>query len=75
MVDYNDAVVMMIYTSHGFTFSAKPLLTHQQLETHGSVLSNAAIDALVPKHQAISNHNADWIFIVLDQFRVEILWV
>ena len=75
MVDYNDAVVMMIYISHGFTFSAKPSLTHKQLETHGGVLSNVAIEALVPKHQAISIHNTDWIFIVLDQFHTEILWV
>ena len=38
-------------------------LTHKQLETHGCELSTAATDALVLKHQAISIHSAEWIFI------------
>ena len=35
------------------------VLTHEQLEMHGSVLSTVATDALVLKHQTISIHNAD----------------
>ena len=34
-------------------------LTHEQLETHGCVLSTVSTDALVLKHQAISIHSAD----------------
>ena len=41
-------------------------LTPKQLEIHGCVISIVATDALVLKHQAISNHSADKIFIVLD---------
>ena len=48
-------------------------LTHTQLEMHGCILSIVATDALVHKHQVISINSADWIFIVLDQFRMEIL--
>ena len=33
-------------------------LTHKQLETYGCVLSTAATDALVLKHQATSIHSA-----------------
>ena len=39
--------------------SGLSLLTHKHLETHGSVLSTVATDALVLKHQAISIHIAD----------------
>ena len=46
-------------------------LAHKQLE-NGCVLNTAATDALVLKHQAISIHSADWIFIGLDQFHTEI---
>ena len=49
------------------------LLTPKHRETHGCVVSTVATDALVLKHQAISIHNADWTFIVLDQFYIEIL--
>ena len=35
------------------------ILTHKQLEMHGCICSNVAVDALVLKHQAISTHNAD----------------
>ena len=34
-------------------------LTHKQLETHGNMLSMAATDALMLKHQAISIHSVD----------------
>ena len=44
---------------------------HQEM--HGCVVSIVATDALVLKHQAISIHNADHIFIVLDQFHIKIL--
>ena len=47
------------------------LLTHKQLETHVCVLSTMATDALVLKHRAISIHNPDGIFIVLDQFHAK----
>ena len=35
---------------------------------NGCILSTVATDALVLKHQAISIHSADEIFIVLDPF-------
>ena len=38
-----------------------------------TVLSTVANGALVLKHQGISNHSADWIFIVLNQFHTEML--
>ena len=37
------------------------------------ILITVAFDALVLKHQATSSHNADQIFIVLDQFHKIIL--
>ena len=40
---------------------------------HGCVVGNVAVDALVLKHQAISIHNPDYTFIVLDQFHMKIL--
>ena len=40
---------------------------------HGCVLSTLATDALVLKPQAISTHNADTTFLVLDQFHDKIL--
>ena len=43
-------------------------LTHEELERHPCVFSTVATDALVLKHQAISIHCADYIFIVLNQF-------
>ena len=48
-------------------------LNPKQLEIHGCVLSAVATDALVLKHQAISIHSVDSIFIVLGQFYTEIL--
>ena len=47
------------------------LLTHKQLEINVCVLSTVATDALVLKHQAISTHDAEYIFIVLDQFHAK----
>ena len=46
-------------------------LTHEQLEIHGSLLCTVVSDALVLKHQAISIHSDDEIFIVLDQLHTE----
>ena len=48
-------------------------LTFKHRETHGCVVSTVDTDALVLKHQAISIHNADLTFIVLDQFHMKIL--
>ena len=39
--------------------SDKICLTPKHRETHGSIVSTVATDALVLKHQAISIHNAD----------------
>ena len=47
-------------------------LTHKQLVAHWYVPSSVATDALVLKHQAIDIHNADYKFIVLDQFHTQI---
>ena len=46
-------------------------LTHKQLEMHGCVLSTVPTDAIVQRHQIISIHNADWIFIVFGQFHTD----
>ena len=40
---------------------------------HGCALSIVATDALVLKHQVISTHSTDYIFIVLIQFHSKIL--
>ena len=42
-------------------------------ETHRCLINIVAPDALVLKHQAISIHNADLIFIVLDLWHAKIL--
>ena len=46
-------------------------LTLKHRETHGCIVSTAATDALVLKHQVISILNADKTFIVLDQFHIK----
>ena len=56
-------------------FLRQSLLTLNQRETHGCVVSTVATDALLLKHQAISIHNADLTFIVLDQFHIKILHI
>ena len=38
------------------------------METHWCLLNTVATDALVLKHQAISNHSADYVFIVLPYY-------
>ena len=48
-------------------------LTPKHQETHGCIVITVATDALVLKHQAISIHNADKTFIVLDQFHIKTL--
>ena len=56
---------------------ARAYLAHKRLETQGCVISGVATAALVLRHQAISSHNADKIFIVLDQLQtkiVHLLW-
>ena len=50
---------ILSHNHHFFT-----LLTHK-LEIHGCILSIVATDALVLKHQAISIHSADLVFVVL----------
>ena len=39
---------------------------------HRCILSTVATDGLVLKHQAISTHNADYTYTVLNQFHTEI---
>ena len=49
--------------------------THNQLTRKSWVHTQYSVpstDALMLKHQAISIHSADWIFIVLDQLDTEI---
>ena len=48
-------------------------MTHKQLDTHWYVISTVATAALVLKHQTISIHSADEMFIVSDQFHTKIL--
>ena len=36
------------------------VLIHKKLEMHGCIISTVATDALVPKHQGISIHSADY---------------
>ena len=50
-------------------------LTHKQLEIHGCLLSTVATDALVLKHQGISIQSAEWIFIVLNKFHADMLYL
>ena len=50
-------------------------LTLKHRETHECVVSTVATDALVLKYQAISIHNADETFIVLDQFHLKLLHI
>ena len=49
------------------------LLSPQQLKIHRYAVSIVATDALMLKHQAISNHSADKVFIVFDQFHTKTL--
>ena len=51
--------------------SQNNILTLKHLETHGCVVSTVPTDALVLKHKAISIHNTDYTFIVLDQFHIK----
>ena len=50
-------------------------LPHKRQEMHGRIISTVATAALVLKHQAISSHSADEIFIVPDQFHTKILYL
>ena len=49
------------------------VLTYKQLEMRRYILGTVVTDGMVLKHQAISIHSVDEIFIVLDQFHTEIL--
>ena len=44
------------------------------METHGCVFGIVTIDAPVLKHQAISLHCADQVYIALDQLHTDILY-
>ena len=48
------------------------LLSHKQRERLAYIISIVATDGLVLKHQAISVHSAELIFILLDQFDIRI---
>ena len=47
-------------------------LNRKWLGTYGCVLSTVATDTLVPRHQAISIHSANQIYIAVDQFQTGI---
>ena len=47
-------------------------LRYKFMQMHECIFNTVATDALVLKHQPINTHNADWIFIILDQFYAEI---
>ena len=71
-------VALIIWTvqlnCNGILFNILVLtLTLKQLETYGCALSTLATDTLVLKHQAISNHSVDKIFILLDKVHTKIL--
>ena len=51
----------------------RSVLTSKQPEMHECIFSTVATDALVLKHQAISIHSADYIFIVMDQLHNQII--
>ena len=55
--------------------SCQTWFTLKHREPHGSVITTVATDALVLKHQAITIHNADLTFIVLDRFHIKILHI
>ena len=48
-------------------------LTHKWLEIYGCIISTLDTAVLVLKHQAISTHSADKLFIILDPFHIKIL--
>ena len=49
------------YAETGLTgFQLHGYLTHKRLEMHGCVISTVPTAALVPTHQAISSHSAEW---------------
>ena len=68
-----DNLIILKPKIQGNTHMLELELAHKQLETQGCILSTVATDALVLKHQAIIIHSADSIFIVSDQFHLEIL--
>ena len=49
------------------------MLTRNQLETQGCVISTVAADALELNHQAVSMQSAEQGIVVMDQFHTEIL--
>ena len=61
--------------SPSYLMYASHKLTLKHWETHGCIVSTVATDALVLKPQAISIHNADQTFIVLDQLHIKLLHI
>ena len=59
----------MCYLYHE-NYTTHYILTIKHREMHGCVVSTVATDALAVKHQAISIHNADQTFTVLDQLHI-----
>ena len=47
-------------------------LTYKQLEMHGCIISTVATDVLMLKHQTISIHSVELIFIVLPKIHRKI---
>ena len=68
---WNSLTIPWLFTKSHFPWCVAALLTLKHRETHGCVVSTAATDALVLKHQVISILNADQTFIVLDQFYIK----
>ena len=67
--------IVSIVPADGLAPSHDQVITLKHRETHGCIVSTVATDALVLKHQAISIHNADQTFIVLDQFHIKLLHI
>ena len=56
----------MIQMPHNFL-----ALTHNQMETHGCVISTAAPVVPALSHQNISDYSAELLLNVVDQFRMK----
>ena len=52
-----------------------PCLTHKHLETDGGAMSTVATDVLVLKHQAISIHSGDLLFIAPLDIHTKMLYL
>ena len=65
LLSFSFLFFILLYPMRLFLCVGIANFTLQQLQTNGCVL----------KHQAISIHSADWMFIVLDQFHTEALYL